>query len=881
MKILTQVLAAKKLVEIRDPMVVLTFITASFMITIPYQCIAQPEDDSRNYPRDIPHIQVDEWPIAITVDEIRNIVYVVHSIPPHALFAINGSDNTLLSNVLLDDPLYDPDKYSTGGTILQGGIAVNSKKNIVYVSHPDGLIMINGSDYTPLGHISMFPGVLALDETRDRLYVSNRNPTSVWVINGSDPTPLATISVDTMDATYSIPSLSVDTEKNLIYIPNSFSNTVSIVDGNKLGEKGSDIEVRKIIVGKSPGSITLDPTTNMTYVAIGNDDRISTINGNTSEVRTFVLGEASFEPADRSIALNPKTNTVYATNPSANSVSVINASNNELLTDIPVGDSPSAIAVNKNTSSVYIINSKSSTVSAINGTKYGFPQSLLTGDQSDNGIAGIPGIKVESNPRAIAINPKTDMIYVANHFSDTVSVIRGSDNKPVAHVPVNDGPTGIAVDEDRNTIYVTNGTSISIIQGLNNKLQPNVSVDTSNRQKSMVIGERSILYVANPQNDSVTIIDGSNNNNIVGSFPYGDNSSGLDFPSSIDIYESGAELYVTNTDPPSVAVISGEEGTVLNKIPLDDYPYGIAVNPHINMLYVAGSESISVIDPYLDRIVTQIPILAEDIAVNPKTDMVYTTNPVNSIVSVLDGKNNTLTTNITLGISPYAVAVNPDRNLVYVADRESDTVYVIDGKTNKALAGVTFNVSPQNSGRIICSGEEYTTNIYAMVPFSSQCKAEPNRGFVFSSWSENLGPNSSRTVNSSIASDSLSSFFTDLFTNTSDNSSLAVTQYGNFVANFREAPSPIPKEIWLSLFGISLSVIIPSILRWYNGSKQRRKFYEYLQELPSKYDTRTDLKTIDKEITELYAKGKINESQHKMLKDKASEYYKDKTDSLK
>jgi hypothetical protein len=61
----------------------------------------------------------------------------------------------------------------------------------------------------------------------------------------------------------------------------------------------------------------------------------------------------------------------------------------------------------------------------------------------------------------------------------------------------------------------------------------------------------------------------------------------------------------------------------------------------------------------------------------------------------------------------------------------------------------------------------------------------------------------------------------------------------------------------------------------------RKKFYKYMEELPFKYNRNIDIKTIDREIMELYAKGKINESQQKMLKDRASEYYNDKTNNLK
>jgi hypothetical protein len=66
---------------------------------------------------------------------------------------------------------------------------------------------------------------------------------------------------------------------------------------------------------------------------------------------------------------------------------------------------------------------------------------------------------------------------------------------------------------------------------------------------------------------------------------------------------------------------------------------------------------------------------------------------------------------------------------------------------------------------------------------------------------------------------------------------------------------------------------MPSIIRWVNGWKQRRRFYKYVEEeLPSKYKEK-DRQGMDGEIAELYAKGQINESQNKMLKDKIAEHY--------
>ncbi|BBJ28362.1 YncE family protein [Athalassotoga saccharophila] len=72
-------------------------------------------------------------------------------------------------------------------------------------------------------------------------------------------------------------------------------------------------------------------------------------------------------------------------------------------------------------------------------------------------IANIP---VGKWPSAIGINPKTDMIYVANSGNNTVSVINGKDNSILKTIYVGRGPWGICVDQNKNIVYVA-------LEGLN------------------------------------------------------------------------------------------------------------------------------------------------------------------------------------------------------------------------------------------------------------------------------------------------------------------------------------------------------------------------------------------------------------------------------
>ena len=50
------------------------------------------------------------------------------------------------------------------------------------------------------------------------------------------------------------------------------------------------------------------------------------------------------------------------------------------------------------------------------------------------------------------------------------------------------------------------------------------------------------------------------------------------------------------------------------------------------------------------------------------TNIVYVANYDDDTVSVIDGKTNSVTSNIKVGTSPSAVSVNPSTNIVYVTN---------------------------------------------------------------------------------------------------------------------------------------------------------------------------------------------------------------------
>lgn len=75
-------------------------------------------------------------------------------------------------------------------------------------------------------------------------------------------------------------------------------------------------------------------------------------------------------------------------------------------------------------------------------------------------------VTVGSSPRAVAINPATNKIYVANYASNSVTVIDGATNATTT-VAAGYIPSAVAVNPGSNKIYVVNeyGSNVTVIDG--------------------------------------------------------------------------------------------------------------------------------------------------------------------------------------------------------------------------------------------------------------------------------------------------------------------------------------------------------------------------------------------------------------------------------
>ena len=103
------------------------------------------------------------------------------------------------------------------------------------------------------------------------------------------------------------------------------------------------------------------------------------------------------------------------------------------------------------------------------------------------------------SPNGVAVNPNTDIIYVASGYGESVSVISGRTNKVTATIPVGNGPVGVVVNPKTNTIYVANylGHSVSVISGRTNKVTATIRMGSRAQPGAVAVNPNTnTIYVA-------------------------------------------------------------------------------------------------------------------------------------------------------------------------------------------------------------------------------------------------------------------------------------------------------------------------------------------------------------------------------------------------
>lgn len=337
------------------------------------------------------------------------------------------------------------------------------------------------------------------------------------------------------------------------------------------------------------------------------------------------------------------------------------------------GSHPDAIAVNPVTNFIYVANEDSADVTAINGL--------------DNTTTLI---QVGADPTGIAVNAATNKIYVADFGANLVTVIKASQSNDTVSVSTGRGPYAIAANEVTNTIFVANqyADNVTVIDGSTDTAIATVTVGTT--PCAIAVNQvTNKVYVANCGSGTVTVIDPTNKyktlNITSGTRPY-----------ALAINTVTNHIYVANESTQFITDINGATNST-TKITTGNNPASVAVNSVTNQIFVAdyGSKNAAAIDGNTDQVITTIPVGVDPIAVavNAVTGLVYVANNAynSSSVSVIDGNASdgssylTVIQTIGVGKEPVAIAINPVTDRIYIANQYDSTFSVISYTDSNAV----------------------------------------------------------------------------------------------------------------------------------------------------------------------------------------------------
>jgi uncharacterized protein len=308
----------------------------------------------------------------------------------------------------------------------------------------------------------------------------------IWLGTGATPeTP-----VEGSGIRISAHGIVVDSQTGKFYAVNTSKDTVTVLDRNGHFES-------RIPVGKEPVSLASNPDTNRIYVANSDSGNVSVIDGHTDKViATVPVGEFPY-----TMAVNRPANKVYVSRTFSDVTVIIDGKTDTPITiKAGVGDAVAAESLDNGT---YMTSFESLRVTVFDGKN-----DLTSKIETPNhmwAIAGSPARKKiyavsvgNSNvtvidgtthatktvstgeiPCAVAVDDSSGKAFVANFASNNVTVLDGASDAVVGTMNVGPKPQAIAVDSNNHKVYVvsTHERTVTVLDGTNNSVLGTVRME--------------------------------------------------------------------------------------------------------------------------------------------------------------------------------------------------------------------------------------------------------------------------------------------------------------------------------------------------------------------------------------------------------------------
>jgi YVTN family beta-propeller protein len=315
--------------------------------------------------------------------------------------------------------------------------------------------------------------------------------------------------------------------------------------------------------------------------------------------------------------------------------------------------------------------------------------------------------------RAVYAAPRA---FVPNYGDGTVSVIDTATDQVIATLPVQNGPSGVAVDPSETRAYIVNSDSQSIsvidIPTLNVSTPVHGSAVGNGAFGVAVSPDGLYFYVANRISDTVFVYSAAPPQFLSGIGYF------ADMPMALAVDAEGTAYVSLHAGPggngangPGYAEIAPPPDLGWNMVAPGISPNGIAVTGgpgggHRQVYFAdEGANAVKSWDqtrypyPYLKSI--SVGAQPYGVAVAPDSTQLYVTNAGSDTLSIIDIASDAVIATVPVGLQPHGVSAHPDGRRVYVVNTGSNTVSVVDAVTFSVLNTIPVGSSPVALGKFI------------------------------------------------------------------------------------------------------------------------------------------------------------------------------------
>jgi YVTN family beta-propeller protein len=311
-----------------------------------------------------------------------------------------------------------------GRLITSMGVDVNPSTHRAYaVDEPNGAVVVmdSRSGTTKIVKVGANPISLAIDRAVNKIYVANTGSGNISVIDGASDAVVTTIPGEAHPY-----AIAVNEVTGTVYVTNTYSNTITVIDVR------TDT-AHPLNVGGADG-IAIDSRTNTIFLTHYEDPDIRLVDGAAGAVRKVTVG-----PHIWGIVFDEGSNSLYLAHTGTAEIVSLNEKTLSVHT-IPVGRIPCALALNPQSQRLYAVNYADQTLSVID---------LRT----QRAVATLP---VGEHPQAVAVDPARNLVYVANVHGNSVTAIDGKNNSVIGIFAAGENPYAVTLDEQTGQVFTAN-----------------------------------------------------------------------------------------------------------------------------------------------------------------------------------------------------------------------------------------------------------------------------------------------------------------------------------------------------------------------------------------------------------------------------------------